>query len=60
MQSELMDVMEIAAELHLSPAYVRNFWRSVLPGIRPRKTRAKQRKLLFFRNEVKGLISKLK
>ncbi len=56
MVSELMGVKEIAVRLHLSPGYVRNNWPVILPGLRPRKTRAKQRKLLFLRNEFDRLI----
>jgi len=56
MGRDLVGILEIAEKLHLSPEYVRNNWRTVLPGIPPRKTRPKQRKLLFFRDEVEGLI----
>jgi hypothetical protein len=55
-QSSYVDVEEIAIELHLDTSYVRNFWRDILPGLKPQKTRPKQRKLLFSRHEFQALI----
>jgi hypothetical protein len=60
MVRELVGIAQIAEILHLSPAYVRNNWSIILPGVRPRKTRSKQRKLLFYRDEVDRLIAETK
>jgi hypothetical protein len=60
MECEFIGVEEIAVKLHLSAGYVRNNWLDILPGLRPRKTRSKQRKLLFLRNEFDRLILQAK
>ncbi len=57
---DTMTIEEVAQVLHLSPKYVRDYWTTVLPGIRPVKPYANFRRLLFPRQKVQELLAQPK
>jgi predicted chitinase len=60
MEKELVDLKTLAPELGYSIEYLKRNWPRLLPGVLPRKTYAKARKIQFYRKDIEKLLEQPK
>lgn len=60
MAREIVDIKTIAERTHYSYKYLVSNWPQLLPGVRPLKLKANQRRILFFWDDIEKLLMKEK